>query len=58
VSAEYSQQYCVTNDKWLELALDPMRKENAVDVDVMDPNMMKKKLVVGYEDVVDDEEEL
>jgi hypothetical protein len=30
-----------------------------VDVDVMDPNMMKKILVmVDHEDVVDDEEEI
>jgi len=35
-----------------------MQKENVVDVDVMDPNMMKKKLVMDYEDVVDDDEEL
>lgn len=50
--------------------LDPKQIENVVvgidefemvvvvvDVDVMDPNRMKKKLVANYEDVVDDDEE-
>ena len=35
-----------------------MQKENGVDADVMDPNMMKRKGVVDYEDVVDDSEEI
>ncbi len=32
--------------------------KNVADVDVMDPNMMKKILVVDYEDVVDNDEEI
>lgn len=59
----------MTNDRWLDLALDPKQRESVavefdvfvnvvvVDVDVMDPDRMKKRLVVNYEDVVDDAEE-
>lgn len=35
-----------------------MQKENVVDVDVMGPNMMRKKVVMDYVYVVDDFEEI